>query len=455
MNYPNHLRVRYRLINSNCCFLFFVLLIPFLTSCTGRAKPYSIIEFEGPGEIANYSKSYLLMVNKSDSVNPTAIIGGIGDMYWFDEYAFLYDGASTQNKFISKKIDNVLYLNDKIQSVHIPDNDEMVPWFKNLNERDFSALQFLSFSSIPSKSYRPYLTNLAKIKPDVGLIYNGNLEDMAELLGIFNPRVITGPSISRSDYDRLSKLTNLETLMVSLEDSVITDPLPPMPALKQLFIAGTKANPVLTNNFLINNKQIERVTIQNFGTLDLLILKPLDNLKELAVDICDTIIDFDLINKHKKIELLSITGSKLIYNPDNIRLPSLRWMTFTSNVTQKEFNSFIDAHPDLEVIELLNNSKINSLQSLSKLRMLYGLTISDTITDIASIKTLKNLKYLSMPNSLLKDPSIKAGIQKSLPSARIAGNEGICLGSGWLLLIIPLVIIFRLFIKNSQVIVKN
>jgi hypothetical protein len=73
------------------------------------------------------------------------------------------------------------------------------------------------------------------------------------------------------------------------------------------------------------------------------------------------------------------------------------------------------------------------------------LTITDTITDIASIKTLRNLKYLSLPYDFLDDSVNRAELQKSLPGTRIVPNEGFCMGSGWLLLLIPLVLIIRSF----------
>ncbi|MBP1674136.1 MAG: hypothetical protein H6Q24_274, partial [Bacteroidetes bacterium] len=96
------------------------------------------------------------------------------------------------------------------------------------------------------------------------------------------------------------------------------------------------------------------------------------------------------------------------------------------------------------------NDTISSLQALSKLPRLYGLTINDTITDIAAVETLNNLKYLSLPGNFLDDPLNRSEIQKSLPGTRIAANEGFCLGSGWLLLLIPLVLILISFGRRFQ-----
>jgi len=446
----NNFNVRYKCLRKHSNFSFLAVLILFFTSCTSKPEPYSILEFTGIDEISNFSKSYMLMLSESDSINPAVIMGSNGDLFWCDKYLFQYDDPSSQNRFLFKYTDSVLYVNNKIYSIDIPDKDDTIPWFKNVTENDFSALQFISVNSKFPESYLPYLAGLAKIKPDAGIYLAGNFRDMADLLEIFNPRIIAGTSLKLSDFEQLSKLTNLEILMTSLTDSVITYPLPSIPELKQLFLTELDDNVALTNNFLVNNKQIERLIIQKSGNLDFSILDPLDNLKELVVNVSGAIINLALINDHTRLEVLSVAGDDLIYDPDLIKLPLLRWMTFSSGVTQKQFNSFIDTHGDLEVIELIKNDTISSLQVLSKLPGLYGLTINDTITDIATVKTLNNLKYLSLPGDYLDDPLNKSEIQKSLPGTRIATNEGFCLGSGWLLLLIPLVLILRFFGRRFQ-----
>jgi hypothetical protein len=38
----------------------------------------------------------------------------------------------------------------------------------------------------------------------------------------------------------------------------------------------------------------------------------------------------------------------------------------------------------------------------------------------------------------------------SLPDTRIAANEGFCLGSGWLLFLIPLVVIIRFLVGREK-----
>ncbi len=429
---------------------FFGVLILVFASCTGKPEQYSILEFSGTGNVSNYSKSFLLMLNKSDSVNPTPLLAGNGDIIAFDEKIFVYDNTSPQTIFLLENNDSALYINGKLNSFDIPNNNKMIPWIKNLSGTDLSSLQFISFDSEMPDDYLPLLTKLAEMKPDAGLYFEGDFAEMTKLLKIFKPRYIAAPSLVRSDFDMLSKITGLEILMVSLEDSVITDPLPALPSLKQIFLSNIGKDVTLSDNFLANNRQIERLIIQRNGSIDFALLKPLENLKELVVSGVGAIMNLDQVNSHKKIEVLSVTGEELVYDPAMIKLPDLRWMAFSSNVTQEEFSSFINAHPGLEVIEVIKNSKIGDFQPLSKVRMLNGLTVTDTVKDITSIKTLTNLKYLSMPDKFLNDKAMKAELQKSLPGTRISANEGFCLGSGWLFLLIPLVFVLRLFGKSRK-----
>jgi hypothetical protein len=428
-----------------------ILLFLFFTSCSIKHEPYSLFEFKGGEQVGNYSKSLLLTSNKADSINPVVSLGEKGDLFMFGDYMFLMNDTATQKRFSLIYSDSVLYVNGKIYSIDIPDNDHMKPWLKNVKDLDLSAFELINIESKIPDSYLPDLVDLAGLRPDAGLIYNDEMGDMAELLKIFHPKFIGGPKFRKSDYDLLAGLNEIKILMVSPEDSLIAGPLPSMPSLEQLFLTEMNGNKVLPNDLLNNNKQIKRVVLEEPGNFDLSILAPLDNLKELVVAGADTILHFDLINNHKKLEVLSIATEKRVYDPSLIKLPSLRWLLIPSFVTQKEFSFLTDNHPNLEVVELFRNDTINSLLPLSNLPKLVALTVMDTITDIASLKKLTNLKYLSLPGKCLKDTLLTADLHKSLPNTLIVANEGFCLGSGWLLLLFPLVFVFRfLAVRKKQ-----
>jgi hypothetical protein len=428
--------------------LVFFLLAFLFTSCTSKPEPYSVLEFTGKTEVYDYSKYLFPIIYESDSADPAVLLAGNGDIIVYGENNCFYYRKSLQNKFSVKTVNNAGFINGKINSITIPGNDSMIPWFEEMKSADFSMLGFLNFDTIIPESYIPYLNDIAKTRPEIGMGYGGDLVVIDRIFKIFSPQFIAGTNLSQKDFNILSGLTNLEILSASLHDSVYTAPLPAMPKLKQLILTDVKKN-ALHNDFLINNKQIEKLTVMQSRNFNFLILEPLKSLKELIINEADTIENIDLIRSHKQLELLSVINEKFPNDMPLKELSGIRWMTFYDIVTQDGFNSFVESHPNLEVVELINNDTIRNLQPLLNLKKIEGLIVTDKLTDLATIKSLKTLKYLSLPEDILNDTITKAELQKSLPGTRIVPNHGICLGSGWLLLIIPFIMLFRVFIRQK------
>ncbi|HEX9253082.1 MAG TPA: hypothetical protein VF870_12620, partial [Ignavibacteriaceae bacterium] len=181
-----------------------------------RQDPYAILEIKAEENVYNYSKTGLLIFNHPDSLNPAALLGSLGDLIILEgDNLFIYTDSSSKNKFFFESDGRILNVNDRMNSISIPDNDSMIPWFEKMNERDFSGLQFIHFSSKMPEGYLPYLTKLSEIKPDAGLFFEDDFNKMAALLKIFKPRYIVGAELHTSDYGLLSGLNNLEVLMVS------------------------------------------------------------------------------------------------------------------------------------------------------------------------------------------------------------------------------------------------
>lgn len=427
-----------------------IILIFLITSCTNRPQPYYILEFNGKGTVLNYSKDLLSVQFESDSLNPTAIMASNGDLIMYGENFYFNYTTSSGNKFFINSNDVTGYLNGKINTINIPNNEDLISWFQKSDTVDFTHLEFIAFNSRIVKSYLPYLAHLANIKPDVGIILPDRIDEMKEILKMFNPRILMGQAITLDKLSMLTKITDLECLSVTLDDSVKTGALPAMPELEQLFVSGTNHENLAGDEFLSNNKQIERLSINSLGTFDFSIIKPLVNLKELIINSCDTVVNFDLLKDHKKLEVLIPGWKGFKYNITKNELPALRWITFYSEPVQDEFATFIDSNPNLEVVELVKNNKIINLEPLLKLRKLNALTIVDTLTDFVTLKSLKNLKYLSLPKAILNDSLKKAELKMALPGIKLVANEGVCLGSRWFLLLVPLVLIFRFTTRQKR-----
>jgi hypothetical protein len=420
-----------------------ISLMILFTSCKGKKEPYSILEFKGDGTVANYSKSYMTISYETYNNITNSILAEKGDLIFCGESSLTSFTKSSVTKFSFNADKEYGYINGKLRTITIPEKDDQLPSFLGSDTTDFSQLEFITFGSKVPESYIPFLTRLAKIRPDAGLSIQNGLANLSEILKLFNPGIILGSGIPVKNYDLLSGEPNLETLVLVIDDSLQTKPLPAMAELEQLIIEGSDNGSLTGDKFLANNSQLERLSVISLSIFDCAVLKPLTNLRELMIFDCDTVLNAELINEHKSLEVLNPFWDDFRYDFTEKDLPSLRWITITSLLPQTEFESLIASNPSLEVVEIVKNNKINNLQPLLSLKNLFGLTVVDTLTDINTIKSLKNLKYLSLPKGVINDSIKKAMIHQALPGTVLASNEGVCLGSGWLLLLIPFVILFR------------
>jgi hypothetical protein len=434
---------------------FSILLFIFFTSCSIKPEPYSIIEFQNGEEVYNYSKSLYLSVNKPAGDSTTVIMGSKGDLFGLADFLYYFQDTSAQKKFSIHSTDSILFVDGKITSINISGKDSVIPWMDNLLQKDLTELQIININTDTIGGCLFDLKKLAAVKPEAGIVFPGDFQKLEPLLQIFQPQLLVSPKIYEKVYGKLVTLTGLKILIASFVDSLMTDPLPAMPSLKHLVLTDIDENAVITANLLINNKQIEKIGLVKEGTIDFALLRPLENLRELVIMGTDSILNPEEINRYNKLELLTLTGEGQFFNFSDIHLPRLRWITVPSCVTQDQFTSLIKNHPGLEVVEISDNDTISSLKPLSSLTKLTGLTVLDTLTDLTTVKTLKNLKYLSLPHKLLKDSLLKADLQAALPDTKIAANDGFCLGSGWLLLLIPLVLVFRFLAVRKNKLKKD
>lgn len=430
----------------NLAFLFIIL---FWSSCHQKTESFAILEFQNGGEVCNYSKSLLFSVNKPASGNTTVILGSKGDLFVLDDFLYYYQDTFPQKRLSVRYTDSVLFVDGKISCINISGKDSLIPWMKNLLNEDLSALQVINISSDTIAGCFRDLKELAALRPGAGIVFSGNFHNMEALCQVFQPQLIVSPTLYKSGYGKLASLTGLKVLIASAGDSLLTDPLPAMPSLKHLALTEIEEHAVISGDLLIHNKQLERVGLGKEGAIDFSLLRPLENLKELVIIGADSILNPEEINRHKNLELLFLAGDELDFDPSVFHLPRLRWIAIPSCVTQDEFTTLLKNHPNLEVVEIFGNDTITSLKQLSALSKLSGLAIMDTVTDLATVKTLKNLKYLSLPHELLNDSLFNAELHRTLPGTKIAANDGFCLGSGWLLLLLPAVFGAR-FILNLK-----
>jgi hypothetical protein len=450
----------------------FAFLLPMLLICISCSKkqPYFILEFSGEGEVYNNSK-ISFDIYQADSVHTVFLLAEPGDMISLGEHSFYFRDTSTTKYSFEEKEDN-LYLNGKIYFYDIPEEDSLVGWYDTLISTDISGLELISIPVPLPESYIPFINKLSTLKPNIGIIINNEHdtccvnEELFKAIENFNPGFLSFGNLAINNLKELSRFKNLEVLELGIFDSTFLDTVPPLPHLKKLkdfsfsiYMFNKDQDSVFIPdeylmNFFENNTQIERLTIYAEDSIDISFISPLMRLKSLRIsDISgDGLLSWTdipvlgnikTLREMKHLEFVNINycsaGMDSIFNG----LTNIRWLDLSPDSTQTDLSTIVKFHPDLEVLTI-NNDTNQNLQPLLGFPDLYGLIITDTLTDRNTLLSMKNLKYLSVPQYLESDSLYYASLQDSLPGCKIAFNQklGGCLGSGWLFLLIPFILIF-------------
>jgi len=456
------------------------LIMPvFILICISCSKkqPYSILEFTGEGAVVNDSKGPFEIYN-ADSVHSVSLLAEPGDIINLEGLPFYYRDISTTKYSFEQNGDN-LYINGKIYNIDIPEEDSLVEWFDTLMASDISGLELIRFPFPIPENYVPFINEISKLKPNIGIVIGENWwdgwdsccvnEELLEIIENFNPRFLRYGYLTTDNLEELSRFKDLEVLELGLVDTILSGSLPPLPHLKRLkdlslyvFSEDLDEDSVIIpvdylKNILRNNTQIENLATCQFAngdridSLDISFISPLKRLKKLRIGVnlvsllidIPTLKNIQILREMKHLEFVNVdycsAGMDTIFDD----LTNIRWLSLYYDTTPGDLSTIVKFHPNLEVLTIYNDT-IQNLQPLLGLSGLYGLIIMDTLTDRSTLLSMKNLKYLSLPSYLESDSLYYASLQDSLPGCKIAFNEklGGCLGSGWLFLLIPFIMLF-------------
>lgn len=373
-----------------------------------------------------------------------------GDLIWLPGQCFVkFSGEKDRTmKFTMKGTKT--FIDGHLTSVYIENMTEVLDTIQHTN---LSKLQSIYLSVPVSDSMMPALKQISSKKHNVGLIYTDesdtsdlmirNYESLKTLLTLFDPDwLITYMEAGKTDL--LATEQQLDMLYLMLEDSVINYQLPRLKKLRHLTIISEDA--IVPANFLDANPHITDFVIQ--GKFDPSLLTKVKKVRSLFLRVNDSI-RLDL-RKDRRLERLSIQG------PDGIpaiavgTYQHLTWLNLPERETQQQFDSITNSNPGIKVIELSGDSLIRDLSGAAKWKQLRGMIIyGDTLYAKKGLNQLQQLKLLSLPSDAFEDSLGIAGLRRSLPNTAIIPNDGACVGSGWLLLLIPLVVLIRLGFKKQ------
>jgi hypothetical protein len=422
-----------------CCFAS--LLLSF--GCTRKSEnAIRLITIRAEKKTTLITYKFPGVVYVADSSDFVSFPVEDGDIILSDDLALIID-KNFQDTISLRSEGQAAYLNEQLYEIRIDTTRKMLSWLDALTEEEVRNTKFLWFEQPPPDSYRPALQRIAKWSPHLGIVLG---YDSAEVMTrelhwvghLFNPRHL----MMAGGLKDLTGLTSanfpdLEFLLLSIskEDSSVV--LPPMPSIKSLFTFIENSETALHPDFFVNNLQLEKLTITGDG---LTIAGPppwkkLVRLKELNFA-AKNMPPYGIARNHPDLQTLVIQEKFKI--DSTAGLTKLKWLSIQTPISQQDLDQVPIGSPSIQLLHLLNSDTIQSLGSLGKLSQLKYLIISNEMNVDTSLYSLTGLKYLSVPEKYLLDSARANALRRSLPSTIIAPNSGVCMGSGWLLLLLPL-----------------
>jgi hypothetical protein len=415
-----------------------------------RNGQYKIVKLKGCEAYSNFSRSDFEWITGPDKDSISALPLFDGDMVYIftgsDEIPF-YRYKENDGDFLDFYLDDfLLFMNGNIVSIEFTEDEDLTEWLKEIDSKDIHDLRYISVTTYSPEVHLKYLKKIASIKPDIGLFVDNDISDIGDILDLFDITWMAAPECQFEDNTKkkIADEKSLELLYIG-EDDWDLDILSKLPKLKALILIEIEQPEI--NEPLIKNDNLKSLTIIESGIRNISSLSNLTNLIELNILNCDSLTSINSIDKLSKLQRLSLINCGNLKDIDVLgKLNSIKWISFHPDVTEEELNYFIEHHKSVEAVELINCSNINDISPFKKLKKLDCFTYFDTDIDLNSVYDLKGLSYLSLPDSIYSDVLNIDQIREKNPNCVIVPNAGFCLGSGWLLLIIPALVISKLLL---------
>lgn len=436
-------------------FLLFIIILT-LGQCEEKEEEhFRIITFQG----ANVGRSFegLPYFEPLDSLGYGSLLIRSGEWISADDFFFSVR-KDMPDTLRFHQLSSSMYINGELAGISISPDDPPPSFFNQLSREEISKLRTILFATPIPFSVKPYLEEIALVNPTVDIVYlseNDSVghylnDDLVWLSKNFRPRgLILSSAIDSINLSRLAAFSSLETLTVSLPFNGDND-IPHLPRLKRLMLLNIEDSIFIDSNFFQNNPDLESLAILYLEkeNIDWTSLDSLNNLRHLYIG-SDSIELKNIYKNHPYLESLHLEfygeGSSL---SDILKKNKLKWLTLypaNDSLIARNYQILQDSFPELEYLEFKNNDSLLNYRNLKNFKKLKYLVVFGEVGLDSTLHNLDYLRYLSLSDKFLKDSVNAAKLQRELPNTIITPNSGACLGSGWLLLIIPLAVMWFYF----------
>ena len=328
------------------------------------------------------------------------------------------------------------------KTVSVMADDEGMAWLKQASDRQLADVRWVGLLDDVSRTHETTLSVLQRLtaaSPNVELFCETDAT-MLKSLPLFQPRFIgIGEHPSADTLAALAKQTQVETVFMAAVEPGSLDVLTKFPKLRRLVIFNwdvEKTGPLPAGLANLKVLEIEGTT---GGFSPSAVGAAPAGLEELSVPDVNDAADMKVFERWPNLRKLMLKIGK--GSGDLSRLTShqqLQWFNLPSTTTQEQFAAFANAHPQLTILDMTGNDNVKDLSPLMSLRGLNGLVLDDGYENLDVVQKLTSLRFLGISKKAWEaSPEQVTAIRKALPDALVVRVDSPCLGSGWILLLIP------------------
>ncbi|UCG27364.1 MAG: hypothetical protein JSV24_10350 [Bacteroidales bacterium] len=442
-------------------FLLFVIPVAGCTSYDTGLPEYRIVEVDNASAVFNMSTTYIYFGSLSrEDLNPSVVVAD-GDLLLIsmnDESLFFRYRESDGNllEFSVDTSNNQRYfLGGKFVSIALTEDTVNWEWLSSCDENLLMDLRSLHLEfPIPGK-YMPALQRIAQNNPGTGFVLESIGEESYPFSFIrdFKPEwlYITDMDPGKMSDELIASLENIELFGVEAENLEFIPRENQLPKLKNLIIKGW--DPVASGNYALPEvKSLQSLTLVESSVLNLDFIEQFPELTNLHIIACDTLSDISGLEKLDRLYGLGLPFCNSIEDLSGIgQFKDLRWFTPPPFIEQEDLLTIVSDHIFLEFISFIDCRNIQDLSPISRLSMLKGIVLDAPVSDLSSLVELNDLELVIIKEEQYDDlEEAIIPFQQKRPDVKIIPGGGLCLGSGWILLVVPFVLMVVLVFRRKN-----
>jgi hypothetical protein len=433
-----------------------------LSSCSKQVAPnYEIVSIRGVYWACNVNSSYANFCSLAESeLDPEVVLAvSDGDLLYLaneDDQEFYYRYSRRDGKKLVVTFDtlntNTASLNGDLKSLVLSDHQDSWTLLQELTDPQRKQLSTLHITGELNENRLAILQLLESSLKGKGLLLEAACDQklLGELLSICRPDwLMTEEALNFPEPDKCLALSHVELLWIEAEHLGNPELFAHCSNLEALLISGWKPEQKELLS-LSGLSSLHTLTIAESSITDLAHLEFPSSLRRLHLIDCDTLRTINNIQNIRHLKGISFSHCPQIQGLMQVaELTSVKYLGFPENVSPTEFERILAKLKGLEAIELLGCEQIETISPLQNLDALKILHVDLPREKLSELEQLAGLELLILASEHFEeDPQWIGQLRSSLPSTRVVPGSGLCLGSGWILLLLPLVWLCSFLMKR-------